>query len=87
MEDLLSASRERDGINEQLTKADKRHKAVQMVAPADGVVLEIGKLSVGSIVREAEPLFTWCRWAPSWKPKCRSIRWTSALSSRARRCT
>jgi HlyD family secretion protein len=58
MEDLLNASRERDGINEQLTKADKRHKAVQMVAPADGVVLEIGKLSVGSIVREAEPLFT-----------------------------
>ncbi|HEX5345445.1 MAG TPA: HlyD family type I secretion periplasmic adaptor subunit [Duganella sp.] len=58
MEDLLNATRERDGINEQLTKADKRHKAVQMVAPADGVVLEIGKLSVGSIVREAEPLFT-----------------------------
>jgi hemolysin D len=58
MEDLLSASRERDGINEQLAKADKRHKMVQMVAPADAVVLEIGKLSVGSIVREAEPLFT-----------------------------
>ena len=32
----MAASRERDGINEQLTKADKRHKAVQMVAPADG---------------------------------------------------
>jgi HlyD family secretion protein len=58
MEDLLSASRDRDGITEQLAKADKRHKMVQMVAPADGVVLEIGKLSVGSIVREAEPLFT-----------------------------
>jgi HlyD family secretion protein len=58
MEDLLSASRERDGINEQLTKADMRHRMVQMVAPADGVVLEIAKLSQGSIVREAEPLFT-----------------------------
>ena len=58
MEDLLSASRERDSINEQLTKADKRLKLIQMVAPADGVVLEIGKLSVGSVVREAEPLFT-----------------------------
>ena len=58
MEDLLSASRDRDGIHEQLAKADKRHKMVQMVAPADGVVLEIGKLSVGSIVREAEALFT-----------------------------
>ncbi|MQA42323.1 HlyD family type I secretion periplasmic adaptor subunit [Rugamonas aquatica] len=58
MEDLLSATRDRDGINEQLAKADKRAKAIRMVAPADGVVLEIGKLSVGSIVREAEPLFT-----------------------------
>ena len=58
MEDLLSATRDRDGVNEQLSKADKRAKAIHMVAPADGVVLEIGKLSVGSIVREAEPLFT-----------------------------
>jgi HlyD family secretion protein len=58
MEDLLSASRDRDGVTEQLAKADKRLKLIQMVAPADGVVLEIGKLSVGSVVREAEPLFT-----------------------------
>ncbi|MFC0167423.1 HlyD family type I secretion periplasmic adaptor subunit [Pseudoduganella danionis] len=58
MEDLLSATRDRDGINEQLAKADKRHRAIRLVAPADGVVLEIAKLSVGSIVREAEPLFT-----------------------------
>ncbi|MRW90443.1 HlyD family type I secretion periplasmic adaptor subunit [Duganella sp. FT80W] len=58
MEDLLSASRERDSIAEQLAKADKRNKMIQMVAPADAVVLEIAKLSVGSIVREAEPLFT-----------------------------
>ncbi|NGZ83107.1 HlyD family type I secretion periplasmic adaptor subunit [Duganella aceris] len=58
MEDLLSATRERDGINEQLVKADMRHRMVQMLAPADGVVLEIAKLSVGSIIREAEPLFT-----------------------------
>jgi HlyD family secretion protein len=58
MEDLLSATRDRDGINEQLAKADRRLKLIQMVAPADGVVLEIGKLSVGSVVREAEPLFT-----------------------------
>jgi len=58
MEDLLSATRDRDGVAEQLSKADKRAKAIHMLAPADGVVLEIGKLSVGSIVREAEPLFT-----------------------------
>jgi len=58
MEDLLAASRDRDGVKEQLAKADKRHQMVQVVAPADGVVLEIAKLSVGSIVREAETLFT-----------------------------
>lgn len=58
MEDLLAASRDRDGIAEQLAKADKRHQLVQMVAPADGVVLEIAKLSVGSVVREAEALIT-----------------------------
>ncbi|MET0322224.1 MAG: HlyD family type I secretion periplasmic adaptor subunit [Duganella sp.] len=58
MEDLLTATRDRDGINEQLAKADKRLKMVRMVAPADGVVLEIAKFSVGSVVREAEQLFT-----------------------------
>lgn len=58
MEDLLSATRDRDGINEQLAKADKRLKMVQMVAPADAVVLEIAKFSVGSVVREAEQMFT-----------------------------
>ncbi|MES2264492.1 MAG: HlyD family type I secretion periplasmic adaptor subunit [Pseudomonadota bacterium] len=58
MEDLLAATRDRDGINEQLAKADKRHKLVQLVAPADAVVLEAGKLSAGSVVREAETMFT-----------------------------
>src|SRR5471030_731067 len=32
MEDLLAATRDRDGVNEQLTKADKRHQLVQLVA-------------------------------------------------------
>jgi len=58
LEDLLTASRDRDGVHEQLAKADRRLKLIRMVAPADGVVLEIGKLSVGSVVREAETLFT-----------------------------
>nr|WP_315401875.1 HlyD family type I secretion periplasmic adaptor subunit [uncultured Duganella sp.] len=58
MEDLLGATRDRDGVAEQLSKADKRARAIRLLAPADAVVLEIGKLSVGSIVREAEPLFT-----------------------------
>jgi HlyD family secretion protein len=58
MEDLLNATREADSIREQLAKADKRHKLVQMVAPSDAVVLEVGKLSAGTVVKEAEPMMT-----------------------------
>ena len=58
MEDMLAISRERDAINEQLQKADKRHQLVNLTAPSDAVVLEIAKLSPGSIVREAEAFFT-----------------------------
>ncbi len=58
MEDLLGITRERDALKEQLEKADKRQKLVTLVAPVDGVVLEIAKLSPGSIVREAETFFT-----------------------------
>ncbi|MES2151916.1 MAG: HlyD family type I secretion periplasmic adaptor subunit [Pseudomonadota bacterium] len=58
MEELLSTSRDRDQVNEQLAKADKRHQLVSLVAPADGVVLEIAKLSPGSVIKEAETFFT-----------------------------
>src|SRR5262249_5136119 len=57
MEDLLSATRERDSIAEQLAKADKRHQLVQLESPSDAVVLEVGKLSPGSVVKEAEQMF------------------------------
>lgn len=58
MEDLLGITRERDALNEQIQKSDKRRKLVTLVAPEDAVVLEIVKLSPGSIVREAETFFT-----------------------------
>jgi HlyD family secretion protein len=58
MEDLLSTSRDRDALNEQLQKADKRHRLVTLVSPADAVVLEIAKLSQGSVAKGAEPLIT-----------------------------
>jgi HlyD family secretion protein len=58
MEELLTVSRERDGLKEQLQKADRRHKLVTLLAPVDGVVLDILKLSPGSIIREAETFFT-----------------------------
>ena len=58
MEELLSISRERDSVNEQLQKADKRNKLVILTSPADAVVLEIAKLSQGSVAQGAEKLFT-----------------------------
>ena len=47
-----------EAANEQLTKADRRTRLIALVSPEDAVVLEIAKRSVGSVVREAEPLFT-----------------------------
>jgi HlyD family secretion protein len=58
MEETLNISRERDSVREQLQKADRRSKLVTLTAPVEGVVLEIAKLSPGSIVREAETFFT-----------------------------
>lgn len=58
MEDLLDLSRERDALREQLQKADRRQKLVTLQAPVDAVVLEIAKLSPGSVVKEAETFFT-----------------------------
>lgn len=58
MEDMLTLSRERDSVKEQLQKADKRRRLVTLSSPIDAVVLEIAKLSPGSIVKEAETFFT-----------------------------
>ncbi len=58
MEELLSVSRERDAVNEQLQKADKRSKLVELTSPIDAVVLDIAKLSQGSVAQGAEKLFT-----------------------------
>lgn len=58
MEDLLSTTRDRNSVTEQLQKADRRNKLITLLAPSDAVVLDIAKLSLGSIIKEAEPLFT-----------------------------
>lgn len=58
MEDLLATQRERDEVNEQLQKAEKRHKLVTLVSPAEAVVLDVAKLSLSSVAKAAEPLFT-----------------------------
>jgi hemolysin D len=57
-EELLTLARERDNVIEQLQKADKRNRLVTLTAPADAIVLELAKLSVGSIARAAEPFIT-----------------------------
>ena len=58
MEDLLAITRSRDSIREQLQKAERRQELLTLVSPIDGVVLDIAKLSPGSVVREAETFFT-----------------------------
>jgi hemolysin D len=58
MEELLNTARDRDGIKEQLQKADKRRQLVSLVSPVDAVVLDMAKLSEGSVVQGAEQLFT-----------------------------
>jgi HlyD family secretion protein len=58
MEKLSTTMQERDEVNEQLSKARLRSSLVKLTAPEDAVVLEIGKKSVGSVLRDAEPLFT-----------------------------
>ncbi len=58
MEEQLATQREYDDVSEQLLKAQKRHKLVTLVSPANAVVLDTGKLSLGSVAKAAEPLFT-----------------------------
>jgi hemolysin D len=58
LEEMLAVSRERDAVSDQLQKANLRQSRVVLTAPADAVVLEVAKLSAGSIVKEAEPFFT-----------------------------
>jgi len=43
---------------QQLISAERRRSLVVLRAPADGVVLELGQRSIGSVAREAEPLVT-----------------------------
>ena len=58
IEELAQVQRDRDGTAEQLLKAEKRRSLIRIVAPADGVVLEVPQRSIGSVVRDAEAMFT-----------------------------
>lgn len=58
LEELVKAREERTAAAEELKKAELREAMVNMVAPADGAVLEVARRSIGSVVQAAEPLFT-----------------------------
>ena len=57
-EELVEQTRQRATLVEQIAKAERRRSLVTMTAPVDSVVLEVAKRSVGSVVKEAEPLVT-----------------------------
>lgn len=57
-EELVAARRELDKLTEQVVKSQHREDLVRLVAPAPGIVLTVAEWSVGSVVRQAEPMFT-----------------------------
>lgn len=57
-EELVRTRRERERMAEQLTKTEHKQSLVRLLAPADGIVLSIAARSVGSVIKQAEPMFT-----------------------------
>jgi hemolysin D len=57
-QDLVTAERDAGTAADQLSKAARRREMVMLTTPMDAVVLEITPRSVGSVMREAETLFT-----------------------------
>jgi len=49
---------QRDTAGEELKKMELRRNMVVLTAPADAVVLDLAQRSVGSVVKEAEPIVT-----------------------------
>lgn len=58
LEDLVKAREAYATAAEELKKAELRRDMIVLSAPSDAVVLDIAQRSIGSVVREAEPLFT-----------------------------
>jgi len=57
-EKLTQLQQEMATATQQLAAAERRRSLVVLRAPADGVVLELGQRSIGSVAKEAEPLVT-----------------------------
>jgi HlyD family secretion protein len=58
LEELTKAKTDASGLSESMTKAVRMNDLVILTAPEDGVVLDVAKRSVGSVLQEAEPLIT-----------------------------
>lgn len=57
-EELTAAERDYLELIERLRKAKRRAEMSELIAPASGIVLEVGERSEGSVIRDAEPLMT-----------------------------
>ena len=57
-QELVTARNALDSAQQQLAKAAKHKDLVRLEAPEDAVVLKLAKLSVGSVLKEADPFIT-----------------------------
>jgi hemolysin D len=57
-ERLTTVQQDMATATQQLAAAERRRQLVVLRAPEDGVVLELGQRSIGSVAKEAEPLVT-----------------------------
>jgi hemolysin D len=55
-QELVTARNQRDTAHQQLEKARRKKELVRLAASEDSVVLRMAKLSVGSVLKDAEPL-------------------------------
>jgi HlyD family secretion protein len=55
-QDLVNARNQRDAALQQLEKATRHQDLVRLTAPEDAVVLQMAKLSVGSVLKAGDPL-------------------------------
>jgi HlyD family secretion protein len=58
LEELVAADRQRSATIDELRKVERRKDLVVLTAPSDAIVLDLAQRSIGSVVREAEPLMT-----------------------------
>lgn len=58
VEQLVEAKSQRDTVGQELKKMELRRNMVVLSAPSDAVVLDLAQRSIGSVVREAEPIVT-----------------------------